>query len=110
MASLRRCDTPRPLDLPRDPKQNCAKDEARSARGRSSRNGRRKEPPLIGDLGTERLLDELTTIVSAAAAAVLAARAGPLDTRSKADRSPVTAADHASEAVILEGLGGLLPP
>jgi len=63
----------------------------------------------VGDLGSERLLDELTTIVSAAAAAVLAARAGTLDVRTKADRSPVTAADHASEAVILEGLGRVLP-
>jgi 3'(2'), 5'-bisphosphate nucleotidase len=56
-----------------------------------------------------RLLDELTTIVSAAAAAVLAARAGSLEVRAKADLSPVTAADHAAEAVILEGLARLLP-
>jgi 3'(2'), 5'-bisphosphate nucleotidase len=55
------------------------------------------------------LLDELTTIVSTAAAAILAARAGSLDTRTKADLSPVTAADHAAEAVILEGLARLLP-
>jgi 3'(2'), 5'-bisphosphate nucleotidase len=55
------------------------------------------------------LLDELTTIVSAAAAAILAARAGSLDARAKADLSPVTAADHAAEAVILEGLARLLP-
>jgi 3'(2'), 5'-bisphosphate nucleotidase len=56
-----------------------------------------------------RLLDELTTIVSAAAAAILAARAGSLDARTKADRSPVTAADHAAEAVILAGLARVLP-
>jgi 3'(2'), 5'-bisphosphate nucleotidase len=56
-----------------------------------------------------RLLDELTSIVSAAAAAIVAARAGSLDTRTKADHSPVTAADHAAEAVILEGLARLLP-
>ena len=64
-----------------------------------------------GDIGAldGRLLDELTTIVSAAAAAILAARAGPLDARSKADFSPVTAADHAAEAVILEGLARVLP-
>src|SRR5437660_12671359 len=48
-----------------------------------------------------RLLDELTTIVSAAAAAILAARAGSLEVRAKADLSPVTAADHAAEALIL---------
>ena len=56
-----------------------------------------------------RLLDELTTIVSAAAAAILAARAGSLEVRTKADLSPVTAADHAAEALILEGLARLLP-
>jgi 3'(2'), 5'-bisphosphate nucleotidase len=63
----------------------------------------------VGDLGSERLLGELTTIVSAAAAAILAARTGALDIRTKADRSQVCAADHASEAVILEGLGRVLP-
>jgi 3'(2'), 5'-bisphosphate nucleotidase len=63
-----------------------------------------------GDLAVDgSLLDELTTIVSAAAAAILAARAGSLDVRSKADLSPVTAADHAAEAVILQGLARTLP-
>jgi 3'(2'), 5'-bisphosphate nucleotidase len=56
-----------------------------------------------------RLLDELTSIVSAAAAAIVAACAGSLDTRTKADLTPVTAADHAAEAVILAGLARLLP-
>jgi 3'(2'), 5'-bisphosphate nucleotidase len=56
-----------------------------------------------------RLLDELTSIVSAAAAAIVAACAGSLDTRTKADLTPVTTADHAAEAVILEGLARLLP-
>jgi 3'(2'), 5'-bisphosphate nucleotidase len=55
------------------------------------------------------LIDELTTIVSRAAAAILAARASALNTRTKADQSPVTAADDASEAIILEGVGRLLP-
>jgi 3'(2'), 5'-bisphosphate nucleotidase len=55
------------------------------------------------------LLDRLTTIVSAAAAAILEVRAGSLDTRTKADSSPVTAADHAAEAVILAGLAHELP-
>src|SRR5258708_18462642 len=56
-----------------------------------------------------RLLDELTTIVSAAAAAILAARGGSLEVRARADLPPVTAADHAAEALILEGLARLLP-
>jgi 3'(2'), 5'-bisphosphate nucleotidase len=59
--------------------------------------------------GNERLLDELTTIVSAAAAAILAVRKRSLETRTKSDRTPVTAADDAAEAVILEALARLLP-
>jgi 3'(2'), 5'-bisphosphate nucleotidase len=56
-----------------------------------------------------RLLDELSSIVSAAGAAILATRVGPLAVRAKADDSPVTAADHASEVVLLEGLSSVLP-
>jgi 3'(2'), 5'-bisphosphate nucleotidase len=62
--------------------------------------------PAIAD---GRLLDELTTIVSAAAAAILSVRARGLDARIKADLSPVTAADHAAEDVILDGLARVLP-
>lgn len=57
----------------------------------------------------DRLLDELTTVVSAAGAAILVTRSGSLDTRTKADLTPVTACDHAAEAVILEGVARLLP-
>ncbi len=56
-----------------------------------------------------RLLDELTTVVSRAAAAIVSARKGALDPHLKPDQSPVTAADVASEATILEGLPRLLP-
>jgi 3'(2'), 5'-bisphosphate nucleotidase len=56
-----------------------------------------------------RLLDELTTIVSQAGAAILAIRAEALAVQRKADQSPVTAADHAAEAVILAGLARVLP-
>jgi 3'(2'), 5'-bisphosphate nucleotidase len=56
-----------------------------------------------------RLIDDLTTIISQAASAVLAARGQSLDPRIKADQSPVTAADEASQAVILAGLARLLP-
>jgi len=56
------------------------------------------------------LIDPLTTIVSRAAATILAIRAdAALHPRAKPDESPVTAADTASEAVILEGLSRLLP-
>jgi 3'(2'), 5'-bisphosphate nucleotidase len=57
----------------------------------------------------DALLDELTTIVSRAAGAVLAARARSLNPQLKADRSPVTLADHVAEAVILEGVTHVLP-
>jgi 3'(2'), 5'-bisphosphate nucleotidase len=60
-------------------------------------------------LRDQALIDALTGIVSRAAAAILKARAGALATRHKADRSPVTAADEASEAVILAGLAHVLP-
>jgi 3'(2'), 5'-bisphosphate nucleotidase len=56
-----------------------------------------------------RLVDDLTTVVSQAASAVLGARAGLLNPRIKADQSPVTVADEASQAVILAGLARLLP-
>jgi 3'(2'), 5'-bisphosphate nucleotidase len=56
-----------------------------------------------------RLLDELTDIASAAAAAIRAIARRALDPRQKADRSVVTAADEAAEALILEGLTRLLP-
>src|SRR5262245_6308313 len=55
------------------------------------------------------LIEHLTSIVSRAAAAILAARASALNPRTKADQSPVTAADDASEAIILEGVAKLLP-
>jgi 3'(2'), 5'-bisphosphate nucleotidase len=56
-----------------------------------------------------RLIDDLTTIVSRAAAAILDIRSRALKARTKADQSPVTAADDASEAIILEGVARLLP-
>src|SRR3974390_808873 len=56
-----------------------------------------------------QLLDELSSVVAAAGAPFLAARRRPLEASTKADHSPVTAADHASEAVILEGLSRALP-
>ena len=55
------------------------------------------------------LLDELSSLVSRAGAAILALRASSLEVQAKADHSPVTAADHASEAVMAEGISRLLP-
>jgi 3'(2'), 5'-bisphosphate nucleotidase len=68
------------------------------------------EPQMQDDtVFSAGLLDDLTTLVSRAAAVIMTLRAGTLQERTKADRSPVTAADEAAEAVILEGLAGLLP-
>lgn len=55
------------------------------------------------------LLEGLTLIASRAAAAVLAVPYLDLKAREKPDSSPVSAADEASEAVILEGLAALMP-
>lgn len=56
-----------------------------------------------------RLLDDLTTIVARACAVIRTIAAEGVAHRLKADQSPVTAADEASEAAILEGLARLLP-
>lgn len=55
------------------------------------------------------LSDELTTLVSKAAGAILAFDPARVARRVKPDRSPVTAADEAAEALILQGLAQLLP-
>jgi 3'(2'), 5'-bisphosphate nucleotidase len=55
------------------------------------------------------LLDALTDLAARAGAAILAVARADLATRAKPDQSPVTAADEAAEAVVLEGLSRLLP-
>jgi len=55
------------------------------------------------------LAEELTALVARAAEAILAIAPAALATRLKADRSPVTAADEAADAVIAQGLARLLP-
>lgn len=61
------------------------------------------------DSDATRLLDDTTNLVSRAAAAVLAAIAGGLDTRAKSDESPVTRADMAAQGVLTDGLTRLMP-
>ena len=61
------------------------------------------------DMPDGQLLDRLSLIASRAAAAILAIRDPQLTRRDKADRSPVTTADEAAEAVILAGLAALMP-
>jgi 3'(2'), 5'-bisphosphate nucleotidase len=56
-----------------------------------------------------RLLDDLTRIIARACAEIRAISPVTVVQRVKSDRSPVTAADERSEAIILHGLAGLLP-
>ena len=56
-----------------------------------------------------RLLDVLTDLASQAAAAIMAVRSPGVAWRAKEDASPVTAADEAAQAVILQGLRRHLP-
>lgn len=58
---------------------------------------------------TKQLIAELSSTISAAGAAILATRRASLNVRAKADESPVTSADHASEALMLEGVARVLP-
>lgn len=56
-----------------------------------------------------RLMEDLTRIVARAATEVRAHSPATVARRMKDDSSPVTAADEASEAVILEGLARIMP-
>jgi 3'(2'), 5'-bisphosphate nucleotidase len=56
-----------------------------------------------------KLLDELTAIVARACVVIRATSATTVTRRIKPDQSPVTAADEASEATIMQGLARLLP-
>jgi 3'(2'), 5'-bisphosphate nucleotidase len=55
------------------------------------------------------LVGKLTELVARASAAIMAVAPHALATRIKPDRTPVTAADEAADAVICQGLGRLLP-
>jgi 3'(2'), 5'-bisphosphate nucleotidase len=56
-----------------------------------------------------RLIDEVTSIVSRAAAAILNIDRSDLAVRAKDDRSPVTAADEASQTALHDGLTRVFP-
>lgn len=64
--------------------------------------------PAFDIAACAELIDDLTAISVSAATAIRRKR-GEAGVRTKADGSPVTAADEAAEAVILEGLGRLAP-
>jgi 3'(2'), 5'-bisphosphate nucleotidase len=63
----------------------------------------------MSDLSAPALLDALTLLLSQASAEILRIADEGLTAREKSDASPVTAADEASEAVLLTGLDRLLP-
>jgi len=67
-----------------------------------------QKSPVLRAVDAE-LVGKLTELVARASAAILAVAPDALDTRLKADRTPVTAADEAADAVICEGLARLLP-
>jgi 3'(2'), 5'-bisphosphate nucleotidase len=64
---------------------------------------------LDRDLVSPQLLDQLTAIVARAGSEVMALRGPSLSARAKPDASPVTAADEASQQVLLDGLARLMP-
>jgi 3'(2'), 5'-bisphosphate nucleotidase len=68
----------------------------------------RQESPVLRTIDAA-LVAELTALVASAAAAIRAIAPAALATRLKADRSPITAADEAADAVIAQGLARLLP-
>jgi len=55
------------------------------------------------------LLSEVGLLARRAGEAIEVVRGGPLEAEEKADGSPVTRADRAAEAILVEGLRGLLP-
>jgi 3'(2'), 5'-bisphosphate nucleotidase len=61
----------------------------------------------LAQLGT--LLEEVGLLARRAGEAIEEVRKGPLDAEAKADGSPVTRADRAAEAILVEGLRPLLP-
>lgn len=61
------------------------------------------------DFLNAKLLEELTFLMSRAAAEIMRIQSLPTPSRQKSDGTPVTAADEASEAVLLDGLSRLLP-
>jgi 3'(2'), 5'-bisphosphate nucleotidase len=63
----------------------------------------------ISPAQARQLLDDLTALIVRAGAEIGAASPATVVRRLKPDQSPVTAADEASEAVILRGLARILP-
>jgi 3'(2'), 5'-bisphosphate nucleotidase len=72
-------------------------------------NGKKASRPVTNPIADTHLLDAFTAIAVQAGRAILSIDRRALDARQKPDQTPVTAADQASEAVILAALARLLP-
>lgn len=64
---------------------------------------------MTRDFSDPSLIDALTQIASKAGEAIMRVRLAGTTIRTKADASPVTEADEAAEAIILDGLSRTLP-
>lgn len=64
---------------------------------------------MTRDFSDPSLLDALTQIASQAGEAIMRVRTAGTAVRTKADASPVTEADEAADAIILDGLARTLP-
>ena len=63
----------------------------------------------LSDSDAHRLLTEITPLARDAGAKIMTYYRGEFEVRSKADASPVTAADEAAEEIIIAGLNRLTP-
>lgn len=68
-----------------------------------------KTPDILANGGSARVLESLGALAVVAGARILEHYAAAKDARAKKDGSPVTDADEAAEAVILEALPSVLP-
>jgi 3'(2'), 5'-bisphosphate nucleotidase len=68
-----------------------------------------KTPDILANGGSQRILEALGALAVAAGARILEHYAAAKEARAKQDGSPVTDADEAAEALILEALPALLP-
>ena len=72
-------------------------------------NPRGTDQSPVTEPAPQRLLPDLLSLADEAGRSIMQVYASPFEVRGKADRSPVTDADQAAEAIILAGLARLTP-
>jgi len=72
-------------------------------------NPRGSDLSPVAGLTPQRLMPDLLSLADEAGRSIMQVYASPFEVRGKADRSPVTDADQAAEAIILAGLALLTP-